>query len=394
MHVWSWPLLSRYVVNDFRTGKYFGACLLSVTALSMILLARRLRGRTSITDVVLPLAILSIGQAESLTLTFAMALITTTCIAFALLAALAQADGRHTIRAALVSGSLLVLLPLSSGGGLVMLPGLMLWFAGFAFWNWWSGRDVGGMARAIGVGSLSICTVIAVLYMRGYTAPSHHPATPSIKAAALTTLEFLSTVITPNAGRYWIVGGVVVSFLIASTLYLLATSAHRSPRERTRAAGLSALILAMISMAAVVGISRSGFGPTTGLQSRYITLTAPLFGAIYFSWSLYGSGVGRRLVHGGLLASMLIMLPANVTHGLRHGETVRQAQRRVERFLMVRLPADEIVKRSCPAVHTDAKRVRESFSKLKQAGFGAFKLLNDGGDAASVIASGSSAVRR
>ena len=79
--VWLWdqhnehrPLISRlilaglirYVKNDFRTGLYFNVATLSVAAAMMLLLARRLRGSTSITDSVLPLTILTLSQTESL----------------------------------------------------------------------------------------------------------------------------------------------------------------------------------------------------------------------------------------------------------------------------------------------------------------------------------------
>ena len=56
--------LSRFVKNDFRTGKYFNVGLLSAAAASMLLLARRHRGSNSVTDAVLPLTILNIGQTE------------------------------------------------------------------------------------------------------------------------------------------------------------------------------------------------------------------------------------------------------------------------------------------------------------------------------------------
>jgi len=48
-------------IPDFRVGLYLNAGLLSTASAAMILLARRLRGWTSITDAVLPLSILNIG---------------------------------------------------------------------------------------------------------------------------------------------------------------------------------------------------------------------------------------------------------------------------------------------------------------------------------------------
>src|SRR6516162_7895465 len=56
--------LSRFVSNDFRTAKYVNVGLLSCSAATMMLLARRLRGSTRITDSVMPLSLLNLAQAE------------------------------------------------------------------------------------------------------------------------------------------------------------------------------------------------------------------------------------------------------------------------------------------------------------------------------------------
>jgi len=86
--------LSRYVKNDFRSGRYFNAGLVSMAAASMLLLARRLRGRTILTDAVLPLSILNIGQAEILLMGFAMNLVLSAWMSFELIAAAGLADRR------------------------------------------------------------------------------------------------------------------------------------------------------------------------------------------------------------------------------------------------------------------------------------------------------------
>src|SRR5262245_13198601 len=63
--------------GDFRAGMYLNAGMLSTAAVSLILLARRLSGRTRMTDAVLPLAILSLGQWECLSIGFALNLVLT-----------------------------------------------------------------------------------------------------------------------------------------------------------------------------------------------------------------------------------------------------------------------------------------------------------------------------
>ena len=179
----------------------------------------------------------------------------------------------------LVVGGLLVLLPLSGGSGMAMLPPLMLWLAGYVACGWWSGRDPGAWGRALGLGLLLTTLVVVAFYLKGYERPASHPAAPSAWAACSTTLEFLSLVIRPARGPAWGPAGVsldvVVALLAAITLIRLAIVARRSPAERPRTFGLIAVLLSLLGVAAAVGVSRSGLGPGFGLSSRYISISAP-----------------------------------------------------------------------------------------------------------------------
>ena len=248
-------------------------------------------------------------------------------------------------------GLLLVLLPLSGGSGLVMLPPLALWLAGYVAWGWWSGRKLGALTRALGLGLLMVSSAIVALYLRDYSKPAAHPPAPSLAAAASTTLEYLSLAICSNAPNYWWLAGLLLVFLIAVTLLLLALVAVRTPSEHPRALGLIAIILAMLSLAAAVGLSRSGLGPGWGFSSRYITLTAPLLCALYIAWLAYGPDSARRAVHVGLLATVCLTTPANIAFGLRYGEVIRTAQRQVEWSLKARVPASELMRQACPAIY-------------------------------------------
>jgi len=155
--------LSRFVSNDFRTAKYVNVGLLSIAAASMLVLARRLRGSTRITDAVLPLSMLSLAQAESLIIGFAMNLVLTACISCLFVVLVCMARSGSGVRTALSFGLFLVLLPLCGGSGLTMLPPLVAWLYGYVACGWWSGRQPERMARAIGVLSLMICSAIVAL---------------------------------------------------------------------------------------------------------------------------------------------------------------------------------------------------------------------------------------
>ena len=223
---------------------------------------------------------------------FAMNLILSAWISFELIAAVSLAGRRRDWSTALRFSLLLVALPLSGGSGLVMLPPLMAWLAGYVAWGWWSRREPGGGARAFGLTSLVACSAIVVLYFSGYVKPGHHPPAPSIAAAASTTLEFLSLALCPNVPEYGRPAGLLVGLLVAATMLRLAVIAVRQPEERLRASGLIAILVSMLSLAAAVGLSRSGFGP--GRQVRLLaTSPSPPPCSRRCTWRGWPAGRGR-----------------------------------------------------------------------------------------------------
>ena len=199
----------------------------------MILLARRLRGWTSITDAVLPLSILNIGQSESFLIGLALTLILPAWISYELIVAMCRTSQSPGWWPSLLVGGLLVLLPLSGGSGMVMLPPLMLWLAGYVACGWWSGRDPGAWGRALGLGLLLTTLVVVAFYLKGYKRPAHHPATPSAWAACSTTLEFLSLVIRPVGGGW---GSAAPCDRRAAGRHRAHTSGDRRPAFAGRAA--------------------------------------------------------------------------------------------------------------------------------------------------------------
>jgi len=383
--------LYRFIAKDFRLGIYFNAGLLSMAAASMLLLAHRLRGYTSVTDAVLPLSILNVGQVEALLISFSLNLFLTAWISVELIVAAGLADRRPGWRLALRFGLFLVLLPLCGGSGLVMLPPLVLWLAGYVAWGWWSGRELGGATRAIGLWLLMSCSAVVALYLSGYSKPVDLPPAPSLAAVAFTTLEYLSLVVCPNVPGYWWPAGLTVVLLVAATLLRLTVVGLRAPGERPRALGLIAVILSMLSVAAAVGLSRSGHGPGFGLASRYVTIAAPLLSALYVAWLAYGPAPARWMVHVSLLALVCLAVPANTEFGLRHGDHRRSVYLQVERGLKARVPASQLMSQASPLFPWKPKYVYECFKMLKAARIGNFKYFVD--DRVAAAPEASTAVR-
>ncbi len=371
--------LHRFIATDFRVGMYFNAGLLSAAAASTLLLVRRLRGSFSITDIVLPLSILNLGQAETLLISFAMNLMLTAWISCELIVTAATANRRFGWQLALKFGLFLVLLPLCGGSGAGYAPSAR----NVACCNYllacglWSGRDPGVAAQAIGLWLLTACSVVVALYLIGYTSPAHRGPPPSLTAVATTTLEYLSLVVCADAPNYWRLAGLAVVLLVGATLLRLVVVVLQHPEESPSALGLFALILSMLSAAAAVGLSRSYFGAVGGRASRYVTIAAPLLCAVYVAWLAHGPSSAQRVVHIVLLALVCLAMPANIKFGLRFGEDRLSVYRSVERSLKARAHRSVLMRKACPALFPDPEIAYKCFKMLKDARVGDFANLVD-----------------
>jgi hypothetical protein len=366
--------LYRLIAPDFRLGLYVNAGLLSVAAASVLLAVRRLRGRTSAVDVVVPLAVLNLGQAETLLIGFAMNLMLTSWIA-CVLVGLASRPGLLARRSLIVAlGLLLVLLPLCGGSGLVMLPPLLLWLI-HQIWLAGRGRDADPTAQKMGLVLLVLCLVVVDVYLFDYAMPVNHQPPPSKRAIGFTFLEYMSLVVSPTWHDYWRMAGVSAVGLVVVTLARLGWVSLRQPHERPRAFALAAVIFALLCAAVAVGISRSFMWPGGGLPSRYITTTSPVICALYVAWLASGPPRARRLVHSLLLVLVVLAIPAETRYGVAFGEDRLLTYRRIERCLKAHPRVSKLVELSSPALHPEPDVVHESFMMLKNARMGGFKNL-------------------
>ncbi|MGO9596802.1 MAG: hypothetical protein ACLP7Q_02145 [Isosphaeraceae bacterium] len=377
--------LIRWVAPDFRTGMYLNAGLVSSAAAMMIVLAHRLRGHQRLTDVVLPLSILTLAQSEVLLIGFALNLVLTALLTFELISVLGRATERPPWRTVIPIGIVLVTLPLCGGSGLVLLPPLAFWLAGYLCWGWWSGREPGVWARGFGISALMACSAIIALYLSDYVRPPYPPSSFAPGAMVRTTLEFLSLSINSGATVYWQAASLTVLALATTTLIRLSIIAARLPHERPRAFGLAAIIISMTGLAISVGVSRSGFGPGMGLSSRYVALAAPLLSVLYITWLLYTPARAQRLLQTCILLVVCISVPFAL-QGARQRDRVRlQLNRRVERSLKSGISNSQFLNVACPGLHPDRKLAAEYSSMLRSSEFGDFKYLHDDQGATQLV---------
>jgi hypothetical protein len=377
-------------VPDFRAGLYLNVGVLSATAAWTILVVRRVRGRTRLVDAALPVAILNLGQCECLLIGFALNLVMTAWISWGLIATFSRASESPAWRPCLQVGLMLVLLPLCGGSGLIMMPPLVIWLAGYVACGWWSGRDFGPSTRRLGIGLLLASAAGVAWYLSGYQRPAYIPAAPSARAACLTMLQVLSLAISPihwgwarpNLGfqwSYWRLGGLAVVLLSAFTVIRLAIAARRSAEERPRALGLIAMMTSLLGVAASVGLARSGLGPDAGLSSRYVTISMPLIGVVYFAWLLYGSTRARRAIHIGLLTLVCMGIPVQERYARAVGQGRRARYVQIECRLKSGVPTSRLLDLACRTLSPNRAELYECLKMLTAAQVGVFRYLVDDG---------------
>jgi len=332
------PRLVQYVpyvlTGDLRAPMYVQVLVLAAVALSLALVARAIRGRTSLSDATFPLLWLHVGNSANLLAGFQLALTLPTAFVTFALGAIAISSGLARGGRAAVLGGSLVCLPLCGAAGLVQAPALGAWIAGLG----WAGRRSPdpGERRAIRILLLSVaaCALLCALHFRGYD-PAHwnrysdRPFAVIEAAAQLACLGF-----GPAAEVAWPAIAVPVLALLVATILLLVLGLLRRSPETRRRVGLLASMAGIASLVGSIGIGRAAMNEIPGFTPRYVTLTAPLLCCAYFAWMLYGRGRWKTIVCAAIAIGAAAALPWNAKDGYREGRELKSGVDRFESLVL------------------------------------------------------------
>ena len=302
------------LTGDFRDGCLVSFLGISLCAAGLIWLARRIRGRSSITDAVFPLILMHTGQGENLYMGYQMCFMLVTVLACALLSVMAATGhaNRHC-RSALV-GTLLGWLLLTCGAaGLCYGIAASTWVALLAL----AGQMK--LRQRITLLALSAITPIYIVqYFQGYHRPSHHPESAGIVESGRIALEAQAMALGPAATGIWPAMGIGILLAGLWVGALLWQKVMRRPIDFA-SIGLLLFIGAGAGVAFGIGWGRSGFYKDMGFAWRYGWITFPPIAAAYFAWLLCGGRVARY-GPGGLLVIAMIFAPVNTISGYIDGE--------------------------------------------------------------------------
>lgn len=338
-------LLVRFT-GDFRTSMYVSVLMCAAAALALAYAAKSLRGRFDYTDAFFAIGLLHLGHFESFLIGFAIQEVMSTCLLVIVLLTILRSEPSLSRGQSLLVGSCLVILPTTGTAGFLLVPPLAIWLAYCAWVNW----RVGGRG-AYSTALLQLALVLAALASMTpyYFSPphgvpwQHGPANAAEKGFAI--LSVLMQVFTLGFGLSattpWlpILKGERAFFLVGSFVLVLALVAlvilfvrRLPPAERLRRSGLFFYLLANLLVLAGIAFGRSGLSKSVGLASpRYSLYAVPLLWGIYFTWQLYGSRLGGRLVPIGLFVFMCAMFSLNMHLGYVRAEVRHAILKAVER---------------------------------------------------------------
>jgi hypothetical protein len=353
--------------GDVRSTMYAEVALLSGLAAAAILAARRIRGRSSWTDLFLPLLFLHTGNGENLLLGFCLSV--TLPVVLGALAWMLLASGPEVPRTRTIAGAAACFfaLPLCGGHGLVQVPALALALGWIAVTLARSG-DRGIRRRGLLLGlAVGATLLVAGLYFVGFERPDVPHANPSLVDALLTSWQYLSLSIGPVAEETWPWSGIFVLATALLSIAVLARGWREEPGERVPTAALLAGFGAVSTMALAVGLARS-FAWDSGWTMRYVVQPAPLLAAAYFVWVRREPSVASRVAEGALALVLAAALVPNARAGIENG-------RLRERFLAgfehdaVRLSLPRLSARHWQDFYPDREGFESRMRMWLEAGF-------------------------
>lgn len=316
--------LNRPFGVDFRIAMYFNVLVTALLAAAAIVVARKVRGRTSWSDAFVPVVLLNLGQGLNFIWGWQIEFFASTVLAGAALLLIVLYGRRPNARLALLLGVILALLVGTGAHGVALAPALASWLAVAAVLRWRDSSRQDTEARSTARRDATVLAAVAVgglamaaIYFVGFEKVPYHPSSPSRRASVVTSAQFLTMGFGPAVRPIWPISGLLLAGLL-SVAGVIGLAALRRSDERSRALGLLAFLGAMGCLALGIGLGRDGFEP------RYITLSIPALLAVYFILTLYAPGRSRGAGQWAMLIAACAALWPNMRFGLEYGRILRE----------------------------------------------------------------------
>lgn len=332
--------------GDFRSTLWLNLALLAAVAAAAILVMRRVRGRTALSDAFFPLLLLSLGL-SGLNYGFQVHFVSVAVIAVAVLLVIVRYGLDVPAGPLWLTAALLLLLVGAGAQGLALLPGLGVWFV-LAAVRLRRTRAVHAALLAVAAGGIAVA---AAGYFVGYR-PSASPAGFRSKSVSDVVVAAGHALSAPGGDRmtqWWPWSGVLAAVLFAATVAVLvsglvAASRYDGAPGRHRAVALLLFGAAVAILVLALAWGRGGMLWQRGLEHHYGALLLPYACWTYVVWDRYGRRLGRPATTTLCLAALAVYAVGAADARTSGPERNRQAAA-FERDLCAGLPARELADR-------------------------------------------------
>ena len=354
------------VFDDFRAGAVFDTLLMAAVAAVLILVARRLRGRTALVDAAFPLLLLHPGNWENLFWSWQMQFVVVAAATLVLLAALAGSTDPPSRRTTRVAAAVLVVLPLGGGTALPLVPFAIAAVLALA----WSPRAEPA-ARWTAVAASVLSVALTGLYFVGWEAATWYPDNPGPPETIETAGKLLALGWGPVARGHYALLALLTAAVLVPAAVLVVRGVRRAGPRRRLALALGLFLAGVAATAGAVAYGRAALVPTEGLADRYVIVTVPAIIGAWFVAQRLGSPGVRRIVHGLVLAGAVVVLPMNWQRGYEWRDWYVGEARAVERDIEAGVTAEELPDRHGDfLMHWDRNELVRRIELLRGAGIG------------------------
>ncbi len=384
------------LTHDFRAGMLLQVVMLAALALYLMQIADRLRGRPHWADAFFPVSLLHVGHWENFIMGYQICFVLFAVLATGLAVVALRTTRANAFRSGVTAGVLLMLLALTGGSGLVVVPPVAAWLV-FVAAGVWHGTSCGaGVPPALDAladagqrpapqvgtrrgakGRAALLLLLAALplaylgvYAGGYERPPLHPVPSTDPRAVLRVAgEVLAMSFGIAMTPVWLAAFAGILALGGATVALLVPR-WKEPGERLSVAGLVAVTAGVAGVALAIGVGRSGMGGDMGLWSRYSMLSWPLLAAAYLVWVK----LGRKWVPVALCVFAAFAFLGNTGTGMQNGAAVKSRYSAIEADAAIGLSAEQIVARQFPGSHQAGQEQRavHAIPMLRAARVGIF----------------------
>jgi hypothetical protein len=283
-------------------------------ACATILLAKKIRGWTSVTDTFFPLVFLQwAASPHMLRGVIGICYPLPTYLAGVIFLIIVKSGTRLQLGAGVLAGICLLLLPLCGAMGLVYVPALTIWL-GYSGVLSWRSREPNSKRNSVLILALAFAVLLIVaFYFDGYEkGTSNYPSNTSVRLIFKTSLAFLTESLGRLASTLWPYSGLpFFVLLVLSVGILLFMILFNQGSNRSRALALLFFGSAIATLAFGIGWGRGVYGPDAVWQ--YESLPVLILPWIYFVWVIYQPKRFRNFMQIGLFFSIAIVVPLNIT---------------------------------------------------------------------------------